>query len=433
MLGRAASALQQTAQGKSARDQIPQTSRPERRIAALRPRRYAPEGSAASPACSRTTAIRCSEGRLVIAKNKGLAAGGTSAGPPKPDRASRETRLALRPSNQRRRAGAAAIVPLGIGRRTRRTRGCRQNATTASATGSCSHPLCAGRRDPDSAGACSIRGRTQVPELARDAGVRQRPRLYGLHEARAAMRQRGFVCLSSRGYMDVVALASSASQRRGHARHGMHGGARAKLFQASPIGGLQLRRRRRRTQGGPGPRPRTSAAASDTTASALPLSPAGTRPRTRSFARKARRRFRADGRAGRATLQLVEVAREAAISEAPKARRGCSPTPRPCGAPLPDGALAPAGGRIGPAAAGLPARRAGRRRRPAARRIGTAPQPDRSIRRAHRHARRRQPRRPRAAQAAAHSQWWDALEPSDHELLHAFPAHGELCAWLERH
>ena len=33
-----------------------------------------------------------------------------------------------------------------------------------------------------------------------------------------------------------------------------------------------------------------------------------------------------------------------------------------------------------------------------------------------------------------HSEWWDALEPADHELLHALPApHGALCAWLERH
>ncbi len=33
-----------------------------------------------------------------------------------------------------------------------------------------------------------------------------------------------------------------------------------------------------------------------------------------------------------------------------------------------------------------------------------------------------------------HGEWWDALEPADHELLHGLPApHGEVCAWLERH
>ncbi len=33
-----------------------------------------------------------------------------------------------------------------------------------------------------------------------------------------------------------------------------------------------------------------------------------------------------------------------------------------------------------------------------------------------------------------HGDWWDALEPADHELLHTLPPpHGEVCAWLERH
>ena len=33
-----------------------------------------------------------------------------------------------------------------------------------------------------------------------------------------------------------------------------------------------------------------------------------------------------------------------------------------------------------------------------------------------------------------HVDWWDQLDGTDHELLHALPApHGPLCAWLERH
>ncbi|MGE5863910.1 MAG: DNA primase [Rhizobacter sp.] len=33
-----------------------------------------------------------------------------------------------------------------------------------------------------------------------------------------------------------------------------------------------------------------------------------------------------------------------------------------------------------------------------------------------------------------HSDWWEQLDPDDHELLHELPApHGPLCAWMERH
>ena len=70
--------------------------------------------------------------------------------------------------------------------------------------------------------------------------------LYGLYEARAAFRERGYA-LVTEGYMDVVALAQLGFPERGrHAGHGLHDRARAEAVPLHRLGGLQLRRRRRR-------------------------------------------------------------------------------------------------------------------------------------------------------------------------------------------
>ena len=86
--------------------------------------------------------------------------------------------------------------------------------------------------------------------------------LYGLHEARAALRQRGYA-LVVEGYMDVVALAQIGLRQRGRdARHGLHGRTRAEAVPFHRIGGVQLRRR----QGRPprrDSRPRSQPAARD--------------------------------------------------------------------------------------------------------------------------------------------------------------------------
>ena len=77
--------------------------------------------------------------------------------------------------------------------------------------------------------------------------------LYGLFEARNALREHGYV-LVTEGYMDVVALAQlGLSQRRGHAGHRLHPRPRAEAVPLHRRGGVQLRRRRgrpaRRPQG----------------------------------------------------------------------------------------------------------------------------------------------------------------------------------------
>ena len=70
--------------------------------------------------------------------------------------------------------------------------------------------------------------------------------LYGLFEARTAIRQRGYA-LVVEGYMDVVALAQLGLRQRGRdARHGLHRRACAKAVPLHRRGRLQLRRRRRR-------------------------------------------------------------------------------------------------------------------------------------------------------------------------------------------
>ncbi len=64
--------------------------------------------------------------------------------------------------------------------------------------------------------------------------------LYGLFEARGALREHGYV-LVTEGYMDVVALAQLGfRQRRGHAGHGLHARACAKAVALYRCRGVQL-------------------------------------------------------------------------------------------------------------------------------------------------------------------------------------------------
>ena len=69
--------------------------------------------------------------------------------------------------------------------------------------------------------------------------------LYGLFEARQAIREPGYA-LVVEGYMDVVALAQLGFRERGrHARHGVHADPRAEAVAADRHGRVQLRRRLR--------------------------------------------------------------------------------------------------------------------------------------------------------------------------------------------
>ena len=88
--------------------------------------------------------------------------------------------------------------------------------------------------------------RAQVPELAGDAGVRQGARavrpVRGPHRAACqGLRARGRR-LHGRGGAGAARLC----QRRGHARHRLHGGACAKAVPIHRHGGVRLRRRCRR-------------------------------------------------------------------------------------------------------------------------------------------------------------------------------------------
>ena len=158
--------------------------------------------------------------------------------------------------------------------------------------------------------------------------------LYGLFEARTALRERGYA-LVVEGYMDVVALAQLGFRERGgHARHGVHRRARAQALPLHRLGGVQLRRRRRRpprrrarARGRPAPRHRRA----HVRFLFLPPEhdPDSLRPRAR------RRGLRGAGCASGAAVAPVGRARRARACDLGTAegRAACWPRPAAVGSP----------------------------------------------------------------------------------------------------
>jgi DNA primase len=265
--------------------------------------------------------------------------------------------------------------------------------------------------------------------------------LYGLFEARTALRERG-VALVTEGYMDVVALAQlglpNAVATLGTACTPDHV---AKLLRFTDRvvfafdGDAAGRRAAVRALEAALPH------ATDTRSFRFLFLPPEHDPDSyiRAHGREAFEHLMAE--AVPLSRQLVEVAQTDCDPASAEGRARMLAQARPLWAQLPDGALRrqllgelarlgtlpvdelAAMWRTGPVAAG-PSDSPGAQR--PARRL-----PSRAAL-----AARQPPRKPedRALQMLlARSDWWDALSAQDHELLHGLPApHGALVSWLER-
>jgi DNA primase len=272
--------------------------------------------------------------------------------------------------------------------------------------------------------------------------------LYGLHEARAAIRQRGYV-LVVEGYMDVVALAQlgfpNAVATLGTACTAEHV---QKLFRFTESvvfsfdGDAAGRRAAGRALEASLPH------ASDVRSIRFLFLPPEHDPD--SYVREhGTEAFEACvSQAVPLSLQLVEAAREGVDLDTAEGRAKFLANAKPLWSALPDGALklqllgelAQMGGLVGPDLARLWQSAAGPRR--------SAPGSDPVSAPATRPVKSDSPRPPRFAGRAAparkedtalrmlllHSEWWQQLDADDHELLAELPSpHGPLCAWLERH
>lgn len=273
--------------------------------------------------------------------------------------------------------------------------------------------------------------------------------LYGLHEARGAIRQRGYV-LVVEGYMDVVALAQlgfpNAVATLGTACTAEHV---QKLFRFTESvvfsfdGDAAGRRAAGRALEASLPH------ASDIRSIRFLFLPPEHDPD--SYVREHGTQAFEDYVAQAVPLsrQLVEAAREGVDLDTAEGRAKFLANAKPLWSALPDGALklqllgelAQMAGLAGPDLARLwQSASAPRRNAPEGSPVGNTP----SLAQAPRGS----PRPPRFAGRAAparkedtalrmlllHSEWWQQLDADDHELLAELPApHGPLCAWLERH
>lgn len=270
--------------------------------------------------------------------------------------------------------------------------------------------------------------------------------LYGLHEGRAGLRQKGYA-LVVEGYMDVVALAQlgfpNAVATLGTACSAEH---IQKLFRFTESivfsfdGDAAGRRAATRALEASLP------FASDTRSLRFLFLPQDHDPD--SFVREhgAEAFERCVAQAVPLSRQLIEAAREDCDTQSAEGRAKLLATAKPWWGALPEGALkmqllgelATAAGletadlsrlwHTGLASAGdsaltspkkPPFRMAAPAKRPEGIRLRSAPisPADSALR-----------------LLLLHSDWWDRLDAGDHELLHALPApHGPLCAWLERH
>ena len=271
--------------------------------------------------------------------------------------------------------------------------------------------------------------------------------LYGLHEARAAMRQKGYV-LVVEGYMDVVALAQlgfpNAVATLGTACTAEHV---QKLFRFTDSvvfsfdGDAAGRRAAGRALEASLPH------ANDTRTVRFLFLPTEHDPDSYVREHGTEAFEQCVAQAVPLSRQLIEAARDGMDLDTAEGRAKLLANAKPLWAALPDGALklqllaelALAGGLATADLAQLWQTAAAPRRTPDA----ATPRPDGDG------SRPQKPARPsrmsnRAAPASPadtalrmlllHSDWWQQLDADDHELLAGLPPlHGPLCAWLERY
>ena len=272
--------------------------------------------------------------------------------------------------------------------------------------------------------------------------------LYGLHEARAAMRQKGYV-LVVEGYMDVVALAQlgfpNAVATLGTACTAEHV---QKLFRFTDSvvfsfdGDAAGRRAAGRALEASLPH------ANDTRTVRFLFLPTEHDPDSYVREHGTEAFEQCVAQAVPLSRQLIEAARDGMDLDTAEGRAKLLANAKPLWAALPDGALklqllaelAQAGGLATADLAQLWQTAAAPRRTPDA---PATPRPDGDS------SRPQKPARPsrmsnRAAPASPadtalrmlllHSDWWQQLDADDHELLAGLPPlHGPLCAWLERY
>jgi DNA primase len=264
--------------------------------------------------------------------------------------------------------------------------------------------------------------------------------LYGLHEARAALRKHGFA-LVVEGYMDVVALAQlgfpNAVATLGTACTADHV---QKLFRFTDSvvfsfdGDAAGRRAAGRALEAALPH------AGDTRSVRFLFLPPEHDPDSFIRERGSEAFERCVEQAVPLSRQLIEAARDGCDVTSAEGRARLLANARPLWGALPDGALKrQLLGELAQAAQ-LPLAELGDLWQLGATPRGGDTQAPRTPRASPSRARARQRSAPTSPADHAirmlllHSEWWEALEPADHELLHALPApHGDVCAWLERH
>jgi DNA primase len=270
--------------------------------------------------------------------------------------------------------------------------------------------------------------------------------LYGLHEARTAMRQKGYV-LVVEGYMDVVALAQlgfpNAVATLGTACTAEHV---HKLFRFTDSvvfsfdGDAAGRRAAGRALEASLPH------ATDTRTIRFLFLPTEHDPDSYVREHGAEGFEQCVAQAVPLSRQLIEAARDGVDIDSAEGRAKLLANAKPLWAALPDGALklqllgelAQAGGLATADLAQLwqtasAPRRSMEAAEPSRAGATTFGRPARPNRMSHRAA-------PASKEDTAvrmlllHSEWWQQLDADDHELLAKLPApHGPLCAWLERH
>ena len=270
--------------------------------------------------------------------------------------------------------------------------------------------------------------------------------LYGLHEARTAMRQRGYV-LVVEGYMDVVALAQlgfpNAVATLGTACTAEHV---QKLFRFTDSvvfsfdGDAAGRRAAGRALEASLPH------ATDTRTIRFLFLPTEHDPDSYVREHGTEAFEQAVAQAVPLSRQLVEAARDGMDLDSAEGRAKLLANAKPLWGALPEGAfklqllgeLAQLGGLGTPDLAQLWQANAAPRRYADAESAPRAAKPE--FARSHRPNRMSNRAAPASPADTAlrmlllHSDWWQQLDADDHELLAALPpAHGPLCAWLERY
>ena len=270
--------------------------------------------------------------------------------------------------------------------------------------------------------------------------------LYGLHEARTAMRQRGYV-LVVEGYMDVVALAQlgfpNAVATLGTACTAEHV---QKLFRFTDSvvfsfdGDAAGRRAAGRALEASLPH------ATDTRTIRFLFLPTEHDPDSYVREHGTEAFEQAVAQAVPLSRQLVEAARDGMDLDSAEGRAKLLANAKPLWGALPEGAfklqllgeLAQLGGLGTPDLAQLWRANAAPRRyadaesapRAAKPEFARSPRPNRMSNR----AAPASPADTALRMLLLHSDWWQQLDADDHELLAALPSvHGPLCAWLERY